>query len=141
VQAFGWIFEQAPGTAFGSSRQADTWKGDTRGHKVGSADLGVGRSWGGPDRVGFHPGEYQVGPKVGMGVFTVSLASYLVAVGPWIHVLAPDWSRVCFFVSMPYHGHMGACVVARRHVAWCGSHRSHTISCAYLSHLNFKGGK
>jgi hypothetical protein len=81
------------------------------------------------------------GSKVGMGVFTVSLASYLVAVGPWIHVLAPDWSRVCFFVSMTYHGHMGACVVARRHVAWCGSHRSHTISCAYLSHLNFKGGK
>jgi hypothetical protein len=34
---------------------------------------------------------------VGMGVFALFLARYLVVVGPWIRVLAPDWSRVCFF--------------------------------------------
>jgi hypothetical protein len=52
-----------------------------------------------------------------MGVFLVFLACYLVVVGPWIHVLAPDWLRVCLFGSMRCHGHVGACVAAHRHVA------------------------
>jgi hypothetical protein len=75
-----------------------------------------------------------VGPKVGMGVFAVFLACYLVVVGPWIRVLAPDWSEVCFFGSMRCHRHVGACVAARRHVACYGSYRVHMISSAYLSH-------
>jgi hypothetical protein len=54
---------------------------------------------------------------VGMGVLEVFLASYLVVVGPWIHVLAPDWSRVCFFGLIMCDGHMDSCVAARRHVA------------------------
>jgi hypothetical protein len=54
---------------------------------------------------------------VDMRVFALFLARYLVVVGPWIRVLAPDWSRVCFFGSMRCHGHVGACVAARRHVA------------------------
>jgi hypothetical protein len=41
LRDFGRIFGQAPGTAFGSSRQADTWKASVRGLKVGSADPGV----------------------------------------------------------------------------------------------------
>jgi hypothetical protein len=76
-----------------------------------------------------------------MGVFTVFLTSYLMVVGPWIRVLAPDWSRVCFFWLMRCHDHVGSCVAARRHVAWCGSHRAHAMSCAYLSHPNSKVGK
>jgi hypothetical protein len=51
----------------------------------------------------FTPLFVQVGPKVGMRVLAVFLASYLVVVGPWIRVLAPDWSRVCFFGSMMCH--------------------------------------
>jgi hypothetical protein len=35
---------------------------------------------------------------------------------------------------MRCHGHMRSCVPARRHVAWCGSHRTHMMSCAYLAH-------
>jgi hypothetical protein len=101
---------------------------------VGSADLGIGRSRGGPDRAGFCPGECQVGPKVGMGVFALFLSSYLMVVGPWIRVLALDWSRVCFFGLVRCHGHVGACIAARRHVAWCGSHQVHMTSCAHLSH-------
>jgi hypothetical protein len=65
-------------------------------------------------------------------VLAVFLTRYLVVVGPWIRVLAPDWSRVCFFGSMMCHGHVDSCVATRRHVAWCGSHRFHMISCAYL---------
>jgi hypothetical protein len=61
--------------------------------------------------------------------------------GPWICVLAPDWSRVCFFGSIRCHGHVGSCVLACRHVSWCGSHQAHTMFCAYLSHLNSKVGK
>jgi hypothetical protein len=49
---------------------------------VGSADLGGHRSWGGPDRAGFCPGDCQVGPKVGTGVFALFLAHYLVVMGP-----------------------------------------------------------
>jgi hypothetical protein len=67
----------------------------------------------------FTPLFVQVGPKVGMRVLTVFLASYLVVVGPWIRVLAPDWSRVCFFGSMMCHVHVDSCVAAPHHVAWC----------------------
>jgi hypothetical protein len=101
----------------------------------------VGRSRGGPNHVGFHPGDCHVGPKVGMGVFTVFLASYLMVVGSWIFVLAFDWSRVCFFGSMRCHGHVDSCVAARRRVSCCRSHRAHMISCAYLFHPNSKVGK
>jgi hypothetical protein len=80
------------------------------------------------------PGDCQVGPKVGMGVFAVFLTRYLVFVEPWIHVLSPDWSRVCFFGSMRCHGHVDACVAAHHHVAWCGSHWAHMMSSSYLSH-------
>jgi hypothetical protein len=89
---------------------------------VGLAGLGIGRSWGGTDHAGFHPGDCQVGPKVGMGVFALFRSRYLMGVGPWIRMLAPDWSRVCFFGSVRCHGHVGACVAAHLHVAWCGSH-------------------
>jgi hypothetical protein len=75
------------------------------------------------------------------GVFAVFLARFREEVGPWIHVLAPDWSNVCFLGSMRCHGHVDSCMAARRHVAWCGSHRAHMISCAYLFHPNSKVGK
>jgi hypothetical protein len=86
---------------------------------VGSVDLGIDRSQGGPDHAGFRPGDCQVGPKVGMGVSTLFLSRYLMVVGPSILVLAPDWSRVCFFGLVRCHGHVGACVA---HVAtWPGA--------------------
>jgi hypothetical protein len=94
-----------------AAREASEWVRLTKG---------IDWSWGGPDRTGFRPGDCQVGSKVGMGVFALFLARYLVVVGPWIRVLALDWSRVCFFRSVRCHGHVGACVAARRHVAWCG---------------------
>jgi hypothetical protein len=100
---------------------------------VGSADLGIGRSRGGPNRISFRPSDCQVSPKVGMGVFVLFLSRYLMVVGPWIRVLSPDWSRV-YFGSVRCHGHVGVCVVAHHHVAWCGSHRVHMMSCAHLSH-------
>jgi hypothetical protein len=95
---------------------------------------GIGRPRGSSVRISFRLGDCQVVPKVGMGVFAVFLSCYLVVVGPWIRMLAPDWSRVCFFGLMRCHGHVGACVAARHHVAWCGSHRAHMMSNAYLSH-------
>jgi hypothetical protein len=101
---------------------------------VGLADLWGRPIQSGPDRAGFRPTDCQVGPKVGTGVFALFLACYLVVVGPWICVLASDWSRVCLFGSVRCHGHVGACVAARRHVAWFGSHQVHMMSCAYLSH-------
>jgi hypothetical protein len=55
-------------------------------------------------------------------------------VAPWIRVLAFDWSKVCFLGSMRCHGHVGACVPTCRHIALCGSHWAHMMSCAYLSH-------
>jgi hypothetical protein len=59
-----------------------------------------------------------------MGVFALFLARYLMVVGPWIRVLAPDWSRAYFFESVRCHGHVGACVAACRHMAWCGCKES-----------------
>jgi hypothetical protein len=112
----------------------------TRGRAVREASAwvrptyGVGRSRGGPHRAGFRPGDCHVGPKVGMGLFAVFLDRYLMVAGHWIHVLALDWSRVCFFGSLRCHGHMSACVAACRLVAWCGSHQVHMMSCAYFFH-------
>jgi hypothetical protein len=128
----GWISGQAPGTAFGSSRQADSCKGGARGLQMGSAELGIGRRLGSSVRAGFRPGDCQVGPKVGLGVFAAFLARFCGEVGPWIRVL--DWSKVCFFGSMRCHGHMASCVPAHLHVTCCGSHWAHMMSCAYLSH-------
>jgi hypothetical protein len=51
---------------------------------------GFGQSRGGLDRASFRPGDCQVGPKVRMGVFALFLSRYLVVVGSWIRVLAPN---------------------------------------------------
>jgi hypothetical protein len=67
---------------------------------------GVSRSRVGSDLTAFHLGDYQVGPKVGMGVFVVFLSCFRGEVGPWIRVLALDWSNVCFLGSIRCHGHM-----------------------------------
>jgi hypothetical protein len=107
------------------------WKGGVRDLKM---ELGDRLTPGQLCSHRFSSSDCQVGPKAGMGVFAVFLSSYLVVVGPWIRVFAPDWSRVCFFGLMRCHGHVGACVAARRHVAWCGSHRAHMMSSEYLSH-------
>jgi hypothetical protein len=104
---------------------------------MGSAELGIGRPPSSSVRVGFRPSDCQVGPKVDMGLFAVFLARYIMVVVSWIRVLTPNWSRVCLFGSMRCHEHVGACVAARRHVAWCGSHRAHMMSSAYLSHPGF----
>jgi hypothetical protein len=102
---------------------------------------GVSRSPGGSFRAAFHQGDCQVGPNVGMGVFVVFVAHLHGEVGPWIRILVHDWSKVCFLGSMRCHGHVDSCVTVRRHVAWCGSHQAHVISCAYLLHPNTKVGK
>jgi hypothetical protein len=54
------IIRQALGTTFGSSRQADVWKSNTRGDKVGS-------TWVGSERTAFRLGDCQVCLKVGKG--------------------------------------------------------------------------
>jgi hypothetical protein len=95
----------------------------------GSAELGMGRSPGSSVHKSFRLGDCQVGPKVGLGLFAVFLAHFYGEVGPWICVLALDWSKVCLFGSMRCHRHVGACVAARRHVA-CRV----ILSCAYLFH-------
>jgi hypothetical protein len=101
--------------------------------KWGQPTCGVGRSLGSSFRAVFRPGDCQVGPRRVWGVLAVFLASYLLVVGPWIRVLALDWSRVCFFGSMMCHGHMDSCVVARRHVGLCGTTGPNDILCIYLS--------
>jgi hypothetical protein len=118
-----------PGMPLGSNRETTRGRWGTNHFKVGPIS-----GWLLSCRIS--SSDCQVGPTVGMGVDAVFLASYLVVVGPWICVLAPDWSRVCLFGLMMCHGHMGSCVAACRHVAWCGSHRAHMISCAYLFHPN-----
>jgi hypothetical protein len=56
-------------------------------------------------------------------------------VGPWILVLN-TWQHLIHqevLGLMRCHGRMASCVPTRRHVAWCGSHWAHMMSCAYLS--------
>jgi hypothetical protein len=83
---------------------------------MGSAKLGIDQSPSSSARTGFHPGDCQVGPKVGLGVFAAFLARFCGELGPWIRLLAPDWLMGCFFGSMSCHGHVGAGVATCRHV-------------------------
>jgi hypothetical protein len=104
---------------------------------MGSAKLGIVRSPSSSVRTSFRPGDFQVGPKFGLGVFAAFLARFRGEVGPWTHILAPHWSKLCFFGSMRCHGHVGACVEARRHVAWRGSHQAHDTMWSYFVHITF----
>jgi hypothetical protein len=74
--------QEAPGTAFESSRQDDAWKGGTRGHKMGSGIPRGRLTPGSSPCTAFRPSDFQMGPKVCMGVHAVFLASYIVVVGP-----------------------------------------------------------
>jgi hypothetical protein len=91
-------------------QQAHMWKGDVRGLHMGLAELGIGRSSGSSIRTRFRLGDYQVGPKVGLGVFVAFLACFYGERGPWTCVLAPNWRKLCYFGSMRCHSHVGACV-------------------------------
>jgi hypothetical protein len=51
---------------------------------MGSAKLGIDQSPSSSARTGFHPGDCQVGPKVGLGVFAAFLARFCGELGPWI---------------------------------------------------------
>jgi hypothetical protein len=50
------------------------------------------------------------------------------------HMAASDSSGSVSLGLMRSHGHMASCVTVSRHMAWCGSHRGHIMSCAYLSY-------
>jgi hypothetical protein len=104
---------------------------------VGSADLGI--NWPGPTMfcVLISPNAWYVAPYDGSR-YLCSLEAVSLGWGPLNpcaeHVAASDSSGSASLRLMRCHGHMASCVPAHRHVAWCGSHRAHMMSCAYLSH-------
>jgi hypothetical protein len=125
------------GMCLGSTKEMTRGWWERTTLKWGQPTFGVIRSRVSSDHTAFRLGDCQVGPQ-GDSRCMGQLKAFWSDCGPLNpcveHVAASDsWGSASLWY-MRCHGHMASCVSARRHEAWCGYHRAHMMSCAYLSY-------